>query len=282
MPSVTSPELLRGLYRVQAFERAGGREAKPHEIVGPAAVALALRGSPRPDVLTLRSGATGAALLRGLSARDLARYLAADLRPGMFEHDVPGLGHGGHGHPTFHSLGLIAPIPTPGASVTVSAGAALSFRLRNENRVAVVVEEANCAASGGWHEGLNLAAAQNAPLVVILLHDDRRSRRPAVSQRGAAYGVRAERLTADSVGSLAHGIGRIIAEVRHEPATCLLEIDHLPDNSITEMEARLVQGGGNRSQVELDDLAVWSAKAEREAKEAWAGLERHSSQGAAA
>lgn len=282
MPPVTSPDLLRGIYRAQAFERAAGGEPAAHELVAPVALAAGLEGDARPDVLTLCAGAASASLMRGLGARDLARYQAADVRRGRVSHEIPGLGRSGYRHPTFHSLGLIGPIPTPGASVTVAAGAALAFRLRAEARIAVVVESAAAAASGGWHEGLNLAAAQRAPLVVVLLNEPGRTRRSTVAQRGLAYGVRAERLPGGSAGSLARRIGEVLAKVRSDPGTWLLEIDPLPDGAITEMEARLVQGGGKRSQVELDELTAWSAEAEQEALAAWSDLERPRTDGVAA
>jgi len=270
--SPTSIDLLRGLYRIQAFERAAGREPHPHEMVAPAALALSLRGGRHPDVLTLRSGAASAALLRGLGARELARYQAGAPPRGRSEHDVPGLGRSGYAHPTFHSLGLLAPVPPPGTSVTVSAGVALAAGLLGQPRLSVLVESGSSAASGMWHEGFNLAAARRAPLVLVLLHDEADVRRPSIARRGQAYGVRAEQVPADSAGRLARRLGEILDEAREEPGTWLVEVEPLRGSAITELEARLVEGGGNRARVELDELTTWSDAAEQEAAEAWAGL----------
>lgn len=55
-----------------------------------------------------------------------------------------------------------------GTATQVMAGAALAFRQRGEDRAALVFEGRHALQSGGWHEGMNLAGAVRAPLIVIL------------------------------------------------------------------------------------------------------------------
>ncbi|MDT8368731.1 MAG: hypothetical protein RQ745_05960 [Longimicrobiales bacterium] len=272
-PGAPATELLRNLYRARAFERASGGEPEAHDLVAPVAAALALRGAPRPDVLTLAGGASGAALARGLPARDLARYLAADLPAFPTDHEVPGLGHVGLMHPTYHSLGLVAPVASGGVSISVAAGIALAFALRGEGRVAVAVDRSSVTDSGGWHEGLNLAAARGAPLVVLLLDDASRRRRPPIGRRGVAYGVKAERIEEGSAEGIAHRIGKIVAAARETPGAWLVEVARGTDDAVTELEARLVQGTVSGIEpVEPETLAAWAAEAAEEAAEAWAGI----------
>lgn len=55
-----------------------------------------------------------------------------------------------------------------GTATQVLAGAALAFRQRGEDRAALVCERRSALQSGGWHEGINLAGALRAPLIVVL------------------------------------------------------------------------------------------------------------------
>ncbi len=64
--------------------------------------------------------------------------------------------------------GLIGWDGPPGVMTQVLAGAALAFAQRGQDRAALVFEDFAATETGGWHEGMNLAAAQSAPLVVVL------------------------------------------------------------------------------------------------------------------
>ena len=65
------------------------------------------------------------------------------------------------------ALGFIGQISHLGDMVPVMAGVALSFRLRGEPRVALVYVGDGATSTGAFHEGLNFAAVQRLPLVVI-------------------------------------------------------------------------------------------------------------------
>jgi TPP-dependent pyruvate/acetoin dehydrogenase alpha subunit len=64
--------------------------------------------------------------------------------------------------------GVIQPISHMGTSVTVVTGAALAFRNRGEDRVAVTWLGDGAARTAAAHEGLTLAAAQDVPAVFVL------------------------------------------------------------------------------------------------------------------
>ena len=55
-----------------------------------------------------------------------------------------------------------------GVMTQVLAGAAFAFRQRGEDRAALVFEEISAVETGAWHEGINLAGALGAPLIVVL------------------------------------------------------------------------------------------------------------------
>jgi len=64
--------------------------------------------------------------------------------------------------------GVIPPTSFVASLVPVFAGIALSFRLKNEKRVAMTWVGDGARWTGEFHEGMNFAAAQRAPLVVVL------------------------------------------------------------------------------------------------------------------
>jgi len=64
--------------------------------------------------------------------------------------------------------GVIPPTSFVASLVPVFAGIALSFRLRGEKRVAMTWVGDGARWTGEFHEGMNLAAAQRVPLVVVL------------------------------------------------------------------------------------------------------------------
>ncbi|MGH7696385.1 MAG: thiamine pyrophosphate-dependent enzyme, partial [Gemmatimonadaceae bacterium] len=62
-------------------------------------------------------------------------------------------------------LGYISPL---GDMVAVMAGVTLSFRMRGEDRVGLVYAGDGATSTGAFHEGINLAAVQRCPLVVVV------------------------------------------------------------------------------------------------------------------
>lgn len=64
--------------------------------------------------------------------------------------------------------GVVSPISHVGDLVPVLAGFALAFQLRGENRVALTWTGEGATRTGAVHEGLSLAAARHAPLIVIV------------------------------------------------------------------------------------------------------------------
>jgi pyruvate dehydrogenase E1 component alpha subunit/2-oxoisovalerate dehydrogenase E1 component alpha subunit len=105
----------------------------------------------------------GALLTRGLDPRLLLlQYLARD--------GSPSAGRDRAHHLTIPHLGLLGPIGPLGAHLCVLNGVALAFRMRGERRVCLTYLGDGASRTGAAHEGLNLAAVQRLPLVVILIH----------------------------------------------------------------------------------------------------------------
>src|SRR5436190_836625 len=64
--------------------------------------------------------------------------------------------------------GFIGQISPLGDMVPVMAGVTLSFKMRGEDRVGLVYVGDGATSTGAFHEGINFAAVQKCPLVVIV------------------------------------------------------------------------------------------------------------------
>lgn len=94
--------------------------------------------------------------------------------------------------------------PRSGTATQVLAGAALAFRQRGEDRAALVVEGRTALQSGGWHEGINLAGAARAPLIVVLAPTEYGdgSGDAGVEAVASSYGVASARLGSEPLEHL--------------------------------------------------------------------------------
>jgi TPP-dependent pyruvate/acetoin dehydrogenase alpha subunit len=101
----------------------------------------------------------GALLMMGMPLADAFRgYLASE--------DSPSLGRDLH----IGDLGrnILQPISHMGTNVAVVAGVALSFKIRNEDRVALTWIGDGATKTAACHEGLTLAAARRVPAVFVI------------------------------------------------------------------------------------------------------------------
>jgi TPP-dependent pyruvate/acetoin dehydrogenase alpha subunit len=150
----------------------------------PSAFALRMRTDGTGDLFSQRVGSPAAALALGLTPETL-------LRQAMGRTTAPARGRDPGGFPTDLGRGLLAPVSLPGLLLEVMAGMALSLRMRGGDRVALLVDDTAGSGSGDWHEGLNFAAVQGVPLVVVMDDTRRNATDAAVEgmvERAGAYG----------------------------------------------------------------------------------------------
>ncbi|MEQ9569382.1 MAG: thiamine pyrophosphate-dependent enzyme [Longimicrobiales bacterium] len=270
MTEVSTATLVETLVRARALEDelAGLRpEGLPGELRGPlpvspgvqAALAAARSRNP-PDVLCLRRASPAAALALGVSPVALAHEAA-----GTSEAAAAGRSPGGV--PGGPGTALISAVDPPGTMIEVMAGVALAFRLRNEPRVAFLVDDADDAASGYWHEGLNLAGVQRVPLVVVIDGGRRHALTAAVprlSVRAPAYGVRAITVEGDDPRLVLEAIVEASGRARGGDGTQLVEVVPGATGDGVDRLARMEPGLSDR----LADFRRRAAVEAREAAEA--------------
>jgi len=77
-------------------------------------------------------------------------------------------GRGGSMHIAAFETGSLGALAVVGSGIPIAVGAALAFKMRGEDRVAVpFTGDAGCN-TGNWHEGLNMASCWDLPVVFVL------------------------------------------------------------------------------------------------------------------
>jgi len=77
-------------------------------------------------------------------------------------------GRGGSMHIAAFETGSLGALPVVGSGIPVAVGAALAFKMRGEDRVAVPFTGDGGANTGNFHEGLNMASIWNLPMVLVV------------------------------------------------------------------------------------------------------------------
>jgi TPP-dependent pyruvate/acetoin dehydrogenase alpha subunit len=106
-------------------------------------------------------------------------------------------GCGGSLHVADRDLGNIGANGIVGAGIPIAVGAALSFTLRNQDRVAVCFFGDGAANQGTFHESLNMAALWDLPVVFVCENNHyaegtaqhRHMPDPDISLRAAPFGI---------------------------------------------------------------------------------------------
>jgi len=216
----TLEERLVALYRqtkvVGGLFRSLGQEA---DAVG-SAFALEQRDIMSPLIRNM-----GSMLVKGATPLEI-------LRQYMAKGDSPTRGRELNIHFGDLHRGFVGQISHLGDMIPVMAGIALSFKLRGEDRVVLVYIGDGATSTGAFHEGVNFAAVQKVPLVIV------------VENNGYAYSTPTARQTAaNSFMDKALGYG--IAGVQADGNDVLAVYD------VTKAAVDRARAGGGPTLVEL-------------------------------
>jgi len=125
--------------------------------------------------------------------------------------------------------GFIGQISHLGDMVPVMAGVALSFKMRQQPRVGLVYVGDGAMSTGAFHEGINFAAVQRLPLVVVCENNGYSFSTPTRKQtavrqlvdKAAAYGIPGERADGNNVLDV-YGVTRPAVERARQGGGCTL------------------------------------------------------------
>ncbi len=163
----------------------------------------------------------GVMLIRGVRPREaFTQYLARATSPTG--------GRDGNTHFGDLERRIVAPISHLGALIPVLGGVALASKMRGDDSIAMTWIGDGGSSTGEFHEGLNMAAMLEVPLVLILENNgwaystptSRQSRLPDLAAKADAYGIPAETVDGNDVLAVYDATKRAcdLARAGHGPA----------------------------------------------------------------
>jgi len=231
------------------------------------------------DVVAPTHRDMGIFLIRGISARRiLAQYMGR----------ATGVTKGKDGNMHMGDLkhNIIAFVSHLGDNVPVAAGAALTFKNRGEDRVALCYNGEGATSRGDWHEGVNLACVHKLPIVFFINNNEYAYSTPMelqmptkdVAERAKGYAMPAEIIDGNDVLAVYDSAKRAIDHARAGKGPCLVEYKtfrmtghsahddagYVPDglfdewakkDPIDRMEKHLIDGG-EMSPADLEKMAT--------------------------
>lgn len=279
-------ERLVNLYRqtkvIGGLFRSLGQEA---DAVG-AAYAL---DKTKGDILSPLIRNLGSMLVRGATPVEVIRQY-------MAKGDSPTKGKELNIHFGSIERGFIGQISHLGDMVPVMAGVTLAAKLRHEERVGLVFVGDGATSTGAFHEGINLAAVQKCPLVVIVENNGYAYSTPMSRQTAAAsfvdkaigYGIPGERADGNDVLAVYDVTKRAVDRARRGDGVTLIELmtyrrkghaehdnqSYVPAGEIERWArendpiTRYIDVLQSRLHVSADELAAIDARVQREVDEA--------------
>ncbi len=156
--------------------------------------------------------------------------------------------------------GFLGQISHLGDMVPVMAGVTLSFRMRKEARVGMVYVGDGAMSTGAFHEGINFAAVQRLPLVIIAenngyAYSTPLSKQTAVAhlvEKAAGYGVRGAQADGNDVLAVYETTREAVDHARAGGGVTLIELITFRRKGHAEHD--------NQSYVTKEQIAAWEAK----------------------
>lgn len=141
-------------------------------------------------------------------------------------------GKGGSMHIGDFRLGFVPAIAIVGGNIPIAAGAALAAKLKGSQAVTVCFFGDGATNEGAWHEGLNLAAIWDLPVLFVCENNQYAAstpyheafRIPAISGRAAAYGIAGITVDGNDLLAVYAAAGEAIARARRGEGPTLLEL----------------------------------------------------------
>jgi acetoin:2,6-dichlorophenolindophenol oxidoreductase subunit alpha len=140
-------------------------------------------------------------------------------------------GKGGQMHLTDMQIGAYPSNAIVGANIPIATGAALAFRLSKTNRVAVSFFGDGAANIGAFHEGINLAAVKNAPVIFVCennqyaasTHISLTTRVCQIAERAKGYGIPGYTVDGMDVLAVSQSAHQAVSRARAGDGPTLLE-----------------------------------------------------------
>ena len=155
--------------------------------------------------------------------------------------------------------GFIGQISHLGDMVPVMAGVTLSFKMRKQERVGLVYVGDGATSTGAFHEGINFAAVQRCPLVVVVenngyAYSTPLSKQTAAKQlvdKAAGYGIAGDQADGNDVIATYEATKRAVDRARAGGGVTLVELMTYRRKGHAEHD--------NQSYVPAGEIDKWAA-----------------------
>jgi acetoin:2,6-dichlorophenolindophenol oxidoreductase subunit alpha len=234
---VYSREFLLGLYQrmvlIREFEEGvkflfleGAMPGTIHQCQGQEATAVGVCSALAPgDFITSTFRGHGHALAKGLSQEELLFELFG-ASTGCCR------GKGGSMHVGNVDKGMIPGIAIVAGGIPLAAGMGLAFKMQRRPHIVACFFGDGAVAEGAFHEGINLAAIWDAPVLFVCENNfygastrvDSVMRNPRIVDRAAAYGIKGERVDGNDVLAVYEAARSAAADCRRGFGPVLLEL----------------------------------------------------------
>lgn len=224
-------EMYRRMVRIRQFELAATNLFKRGQLKGTVHTYIGMEASGVGVCMALRTDDLIAGTHRShghniAKGADLDRMMAELLgkETGYCK------GRGGSMHIAAFETGSLGALAVVASGIPLAVGAALAFQMRGEDRVAVPFTGDAGSNTGNWHEGLNMAAAWNLPVVFVLENNqygvstriDDVTRIHDLSVRAAGYGIPGVRVDGFDVLAVFEAAAAAVARARAGDGPTLL------------------------------------------------------------
>ena len=231
------PPFLLGLYERMALIREfedrvkflfleGSMPGTIHQCQGQEATAVGVCAALNPDdYITSTHRPHGHALAKGLTPEEMLIELFGGAT-GCCK------GKGGSLHIGNIEKGMVPAIAIVGGGIPVAAGIGLAFKMQKSSRIVACFFGEGATAEGAFHEGVNLAAIWDLPVVFACennlygastpVHQTTRLER--IADRAAGYGIRGERVYGNDVLAVYEATRQAAQECRDGKGPVLLEL----------------------------------------------------------
>lgn len=242
IPHALSSEQLIELYRYMRLTRSLEERLvtllRQGKVVGGLFRSLGQEGESVASAYALNRRSDGTGDMLSPLIRNLGSMLVMGARPVevlrqyMAKGDSPTGGKELNIHFADYQRGFLGQISPLGDMVPVMAGVALTFKMRREPRVAMVYVGDGATSTGAFHEGINFAAVQRCPLVVIVENNGYAYSTPIRKQTAArafvdkaiGYGIPGEQVDGNDVLAAYAATLRAVEHARAGEGTSLVEM----------------------------------------------------------
>jgi TPP-dependent pyruvate/acetoin dehydrogenase alpha subunit len=230
--SIPLLEMYRTMLTIRRFEERcnylfmqGRIPSTLHLYIGQEAVATGVCAHLRPDDYALSTHRPhGHAIAKGVAPQSIMAELFAK-KTGCCQ------AKGGSMHVGDISVGMVPAVAIVGANIPIAAGMGLAAKRLGTDRVAVAFFGDGAANEGAFHEGMNIAAIWDLPVVYVCENNLYAASTPVstafriedIADRAAAYGMPGVVVDGNDVEAVYEAAGEAIARARRGEGPTLLE-----------------------------------------------------------